>query len=472
MSNEKKGSLENEKRGSLVQSIGILLFLIAAIASGMQLFGADVHIPLLLAACVAAVVAVYNGFTWSELEEGIVDTISSAMGAIIILMIIGIVVGTWKAAGIIPTMIFYGLQILSPGIFLVATLLVTSVVSLAIGSSWTTAATVGIALMGVGQGLGIPAPIIAGAIISGAYFGDKMSPLSDTTNLAPAVAGATLFDHIRHMIYTTGVSYIITLVIFAVIGMRYAGSALDIEQIAAINGAITGTFTVTPLLLLPPVLVITMVAFKTPAIPGLFGGGLLGGIFAMIFQGADMTTVIGAAHYGYDVDTGLAMVNDLVNGGGMDSMMWTISLILSAMIFGGIMDKAGFLEVIVERLAKMAKTTGQLVLTTVLTEIFMNLTAGDQYLAIVLPGKMFKDEYAKRGLKPKNLSRVLEDAGTLTSPLVPWNSCGAYMWATLGVHPFAYLPYAYLNLINPVVSVIYGFTGFTMEHFDDWEEAA
>src|SRR6056297_2992621 len=422
--------MSNEKKGSLGQAIGIILFLIVAISTGMQLFGADVHIPLLLSACVAAVVAVSNGFKWSELEEGIVDTISSAMGAIIILMIIGIVVGSWKAAGIIPTMIYYGLQILSPGIFLVATLLVTSVVSLAIGSSWTTAATVGIALMGVGQGLGIPAPIIAGAIISGAYFGDKMSPLSDTTNLAPAVAGSTLFDHIRHMIYTTGVSYIITLVIFAVIGMRYAGSALDLEQIAAINGAITGTF----------------------------GGGLLGGIFAMIFQGADMGTVIGAAHYGFGVDTGMEMVNDLVNGGGMDSMMWTISLILSAMIFGGVMDKGGFLEAIVEKLAHMAKSTGQLVLTTVLTEIFMNLTAGDQYLAIVLPGKMFKEEYAKRNLKPKNLSRVLEDAGTLTSPLVPWNSCGAFMWQTLGVHPFAYAPYAFLNLINPVVSVIYGYT--------------
>jgi len=464
--------MSNEKKGSLGQAIGIILFLIVAISTGMQLFGADVHIPLLLSACVAAVVAVSNGFKWSELEEGIVETISSAMGAIIILMIIGIVVGTWKAAGIIPTMIFYGLQILSPGIFLVATLLVTSVVSLAIGSSWTTAATVGIALMGVGQGLGIPAPIIAGAIISGAYFGDKMSPLSDTTNLAPAVAGSTLFDHIRHMIYTTGVSYIITLVIFAVIGMRYAGSALDLEQIAAINGAITGTFTVSPLLLLPPVIVIVMVALKTPAIPGLFGGGLLGGIFAMIFQGADMGTVIGAAHYGFGVDTGMEMVNDLVNGGGMDSMMWTISLILSAMIFGGVMDKGGFLEAIVEKLAHMAKSTGQLVLTTVLTEIFMNLTAGDQYLAIVLPGKMFKEEYAKRNLKPKNLSRVLEDAGTLTSPLVPWNSCGAYMWATLGVHPFAYLPYAYLNLINPVISIIYGFTGFTMEEFEEGEEAA
>jgi len=436
--------MSNGKKGTLGQAIGIMLFLIAAIASGMKLWGADVHI---------------------------VDTISSAMGAIIVLMIIGMVVGTWKAAGIVPAMIYYGLQVLSPGIFLVATLIITSIVSLATGSSWTTAATIGIALMGVGQGLGIPAPIIAGCVVSGAYFGDKMSPLSDTTNLAPAVSGATLFDHIRHMIYTTGVSYIISLVLFAIIGMKYAGQALDMNQINAINGALTGSFNISILLLLPPVIVITLVALKAPAIPGLFGGALLGGIWAMVFQGAGMGDVLGAAHYGFEIDTGLEMVNDLVNGGGMDSMMWTVSLILCAMVFGGIMDKAGFLEAIVGAMAKAAKSTGSLVLFTILTEIFMNLTAGDQYLAIVLPGKMFKEEYAKRGLKPKNLSRVLEDGGTLTSALVPWNSCGAYMHATLGVHPFAYAPYAFLNLLNPIISVIFAYTGFTMEYFDEEEVA-
>jgi len=325
--------------------------------------------------------------------------------------------------------------------------------------------------MGVGQGLGIPAPIIAGCVISGSYFGDKMSPLSDTTNLAPAVSGATLFDHIRHMVYTTGVSYIIALVLFAIIGMKYAGQALDMAQINTINSALTGSFNISILLLLPPIIVITMVALKTPAIPGLFGGAVLGGIWAMVFQGAGMADIIGAAHYGFDIDTGVEMVNNLVSGGGMDSMMWTVSLILCAMIFGGIMDKAGFLEAIVGAMAKAAKSTGSLVLFTILTEIFMNLTAGDQYLAIVLPGKMFKDEYAKRGLKPKNLSRALEDAGTLTSPLVPWNSCGAYMHATLGVHPFAYAPYAFLNIINPFVSVIFAYTGFTMEYFDEEEVA-
>ena len=463
--------MSNGKKGTLGQAIGIMLFLIAAIASGMNLWGADVHIPLLAAATVASIVAITNGWKWSELLEGAVETISSAMAAIIVLMIIGMVVGTWKAAGIVPAMIYYGLQVLSPGIFLVATLLITSIVSLATGSSWTTAATIGIALMGVGQGLGIPAPIIAGCVISGSYFGDKMSPLSDTTNLAPAVSGATLFDHIRHMVYTTGVSYIIALVLFAIIGMKYAGQALDMAQINTINSALTGSFNISILLLLPPIIVITMVALKTPAIPGLFGGAVLGGIWAMVFQGAGMADIIGAAHYGFDIDTGVEMVNNLVSGGGMDSMMWTVSLILCAMIFGGIMDKAGFLEAIVGAMAKAAKSTGSLVLFTILTEIFMNLTAGDQYLAIVLPGKMFKDEYAKRGLKPKNLSRALEDAGTLTSPLVPWNSCGAYMHATLGVHPFAYAPYAFLNIINPFVSVIFAYTGFTMEYFDEEEVA-
>lgn len=462
--------MTENKKGTFGQAIVIVLFLITALASGLQLFGADPHIPLIISAAFAALIAMKNGFSWDELLDGIVETISSAMGAIIILMIIGMVIGTWLLAGIVPSMIYYGLEILSPGIFLVATLIITSIVSLATGSSWTTAGTVGIALLGVGQGLGVPVEIVAGAVISGAYFGDKMSPLSDTTNLAPAVAGADLFDHIRHMIYTTGVSYVIALVLFAIIGMRYAGSTLDIGRINEIQMGLESAFSITPLLLLPPLLVIVMVALKIPAIPGLFGGVLLGGLFASIFQGAGLTEIIGATHYGFSVETDVALVNELVAGGGMDSMMWTISLILSAMTLGGVMDKGGFLEVIVGRMVKFAKTTGSLVLTTILTEIFLNLTSGDQYLAIVLPGKMFKEEYAKRGLKPKNLSRVLEDGGTLTSPLVPWNSCGAFMWQTLGVHPFAYAPYAFLNLINPVVSVIYGYTGFTMEKFDDWEE--
>ncbi|MBE0449267.1 MAG: Na+/H+ antiporter NhaC [Clostridia bacterium] len=444
-----------------------VLFLITTLAVSLRFLGADPHIPLFTSAIFAALIGMFVlKMTWAEIEEGIVDTIKMSMGAIIILMIIGMVIGTWMLSGIVPTMIYYGLQILSPKIFLAATLLMCSIVSLATGSSWTTAGTVGIALMGVGMGLGIPSPMIGGAIISGAYFGDKMSPLSDTTNLAPAMAGATLFEHIKHMIFTTGPSYIISIIFFLFLGMRYSGNVLDLTLINEMNGALEATFTLSPLLLLVPVIVIGIVVMKVPAIPGLFGGAILGGIAAMMVQGSAIGDVVDALHYGFAADTGVGSVDDLLSRGGLDSMMWTISLILCAMIFGGVMEKTGMLHALASEILKIAKTTGLLVVATILTAFGMNIIAGDQYLAIVIPGRMFKDAYAERNLHPKNLSRVLEDSGTLTSPLIPWNTCGAFMIATLGLAPWTYIPYSILNLTNPLVSIFYGFTGITMEKLD------
>lgn len=446
-----------------------VLFLVVALVSTLWLFDGSPHIPILFSAAVAAAVAMKAGFTWSELEEGVVETIKMSMSAILILMIIGMIIGTWILAGVVPTMIFYGLQILSPGIFLVATTLICAVVSLATGSSWTTAGTVGIALIGIGGGLGIPLPIVAGAIISGAYFGDKMSPLSDTTNLAPSMAGANLFDHIRHMIYTTGPSLVIALILYGIIGFKYAGNSMDMSAITAILDGLSVQFTISPLLLIPPILVIVIVVLKVPAIPGLIGGTVLGGLFAFMFQGAGMTAIIQAAHKGFTSETGIAAIDDLLSRGGLDSMMGTVSLILCAMAFGGIMEKAGMLQAIANAILKLANSTGSIVLATILTAIAINLVAGDQYLSIVIPGRMYKDIYDKRGLHPKNLSRVLEDSGTLTSPLIPWNTCGAFMHETLGVHPFAYAPYAFLNLINPLISIFYGYTGITMEKVKDTE---
>lgn len=440
------------------------LFLATLVNNVWEIGWIDVHIPLLMAAFVGGTIAIFVlNYTWGELEEGIVDLIKASMGAIIILMIIGIVIGTWLASGIVPAMIYYGLKILNPAIFLVVTLLMCSIVSIATGSSWTTVATVGIALMGVGQGLGVPVPVTAGAIISGSYFGDKMSPLSDTTNLAPGIAGTTLFEHIGHMVYTTGPSYVIALLFFGIYGIRYSGG--DIDQ-AAVQGMITAidtTFNISPILLIAPLLVIGMVVFKVPAIPGLFGGALLGALFAGVFQGASILSIIDAMHYGFVVETGNEVVDNLVSGGGLDSMMWTVSLILCAMIFGGVMEKTGMLGSIAKGILKLATRTGDLILATVLTCITMNFIAGDQYLAIVIPGRMYKDEYDKRNLHPKNLSRTLEDSATLTSPLIPWNSCGAYMMATLGVAPWVYVPYCIINIVNPLVAIFYGYTGITIE---------
>ncbi len=448
-----------------------LLFLIGSLVMTLLVWGGDPHIPIFTSAIVAALTAMIGlNYTWQEIEEGIVETIKMSMGAIIILMIIGMVVGTWILSGIVPTMIYYGLQILSPGIFLIATVIICSIVSIATGSSWTTAATVGIALMGVGVGLNIPAPITAGAIISGAYFGDKMSPLSDTTNLAPAMAGADLFDHIRHMIFTTGPSYIISCVLFGLIGLKYAGGALDTVGINQLLTGLKDGFVISPILLLPPVLVIIIVIMKAPAIPGLFGGAVLGGIFAMIFQHSSMADIIDALHYGYSSDTGFAAIDKLLSRGGLDSMMWTVSLILCAMTFGGVMEKTGMLEAIAEKILTFAKSTGSLVTATIFTAIAMNLIAGDQYLSIVIPGRMYKSAFDRRNLAPRNLSRVLEDSGTLTSPMIPWNTCGAYMITTLGIAPWTYVPFCFLNIINPLISIFYGFTGITMDEAMPQEE--
>ena len=459
--------MENKRVSPWIALIPVI-FLIGSLYYAIQVVEASPHIPLFTSAIVAALVGMFVlKVKWAEIEEGIVDTIKMSMGAIIILMIIGMVIGTWIISGVVPTMIFYGLKILSPKIFLLATLLMCSVVSLATGSSWTTAGTVGIALMGIGMSLNIPAPVIGGAIISGAYFGDKMSPLSDTTNLAPAMAGAKLFDHIRHMIYTTGPSYVLAAILFIVVGMGYSSDALDLTLIDQINDGLALDFNLSIWLLLVPVITIGIVVMKVPAIPGLFGGAIIGGIAAMMFQGANLGDVVNAMHYGYESATGIEFVDTLLTRGGLDSMMWTVSLILCAMAFGGVMEKTGMLEALAGVILGFAKTTGLLVLSTIVTAFGMNVLAGDQYLSIVIPGRMFKKAFDERGLAPRNLSRVLEDSGTLTSPLIPWNTCGAFMIATLGLAPWTYVPYCFLNLINPIVSIFYGFTGITMMKLED-----
>ncbi|CAH2212284.1 Na+/H+ antiporter NhaC [Tepidibacter aestuarii] len=448
---------------SLIPIVSLVLFLAVAVFK----FEASPHIPLIAASAVAGLVATYIGYTWKEIESGMLKSINMGMQAILILMIIGTIIGTWILSGVVPTMIYYGLQILSPSVFLVATAIICAVVALSTGSSWTTVGTVGIALVGVGKGLGMSEPMIAGAIISGSYFGDKMSPLSDTTNLAPAMSGATLFDHVRHMLYTTGPSFLLALAIYGVLGMKYAGGDVDSESINLILNTLNSQFNINLMLLVPPLLVIALVIFKVPAIPGLIGGSIIGAIFAVVFQGAGLESILAAAQSGFVSNTGVDVVDQLLTRGGLDSMMGTVSLILCALSFGGILESTGMLQCMAGSILKLAKGTGSLILVTVLSCVFTNLVTGDQYLSIVVPGRMYKDAYRKRGLHPKNLSRTLEDSGTLTSALIPWNTCGAYMSTTLGVHPFAYLPYAFLNIINPIVAVVYGYLGFTIEYVDE-----
>lgn len=456
-------NIKTIKRPTFIEALVPITFLIIIISVSILKFGADPQIPLLLATIVAVLLGFKLGYKWDDMEKGMISTINSSMQAILIQMIIGIIIGTWILAGIVPTMIYYGLQILSPAIFLPSAAILCAIISVATGSAWTTAGTVGIALLGVGQGLGMPLPLVAGTIISGAYFGDKMSPLSDSTNLAAAVTEVKLFDHIGHMLKTTSVSFIIALILYGFVGMKYSGSALDTAQINQLLDALKQHFHISPILLLPPILVVSIVIMKVPAVPGLLCGGILGGIFAIIFQKSTLADVILVSHYGFNSQSGFEAMDSLLSRGGLDSMMYTVSLIIVAMCFGGVIEKIKVLEVIAEKLLIFTKTRGSLVLTTALSSIFCNFTMADQYLAIVVPGRMFRKSYEEKNLKLKNLSRVLEDSGTLTSSLVPWSTCGAFMLTTLGVHPFAYLPFAFLNLINPIVSIIYGYTGFTME---------
>jgi len=438
-----------------------IIFAVIIISMGYTIIAYDgyIHIPLLFSGIVAAIIAKINGYKWNFLEAGVLNSINQAMQACFILMIVGMLIASWISGGVIQTMIYYGLMILNPSVFLLATCLICCVVSLATGSSWTTAGTVGIALIGIGAGLGMPMAMTGGAIISGAYFGDKMSPLSDTTNLAPAVAGTTLFEHIRHMVYTVTPSLIIALIIYAILGMGHSGSA-DVSEVELLMTSLKDNFVISPLLLIPPVCVILMVVFKIPAVPGLLFGVVLGVLCSGLLQGDDIMAVsVYNLYDGYVSETGNVFLDDLLTRGGIASMFYAISIVFCAMFLGGILEASNVLRTLCELLLKLAKGTGSLVAIVVFSCIAINITCADQYVAIVLPGKMYKQEFENRRLRNKNLSRILEDAGTMTSSLVPWSTCGAYMSTTLGINTLTYLPYAFLNLLNPLVSIFYGITG-------------
>jgi NhaC family Na+:H+ antiporter len=439
----------------------------------------------MLSAGVAIIIGVRLGYPWRELERGIVRGISLSMGAMLILLIVGGLIGTWILSGVVPTMIYYGLKLLSPAVFYAASCVICAFVSIATGSSWTTASTIGIALVGVATAQDLNLGLTAGAIISGAYFGDKMSPLSDTTNLAPAVAGTELFIHIRHMMWTTIPSLVLALIAFSVIGWLspIPEQARDLE---AILTALETSFVIGPHLLLPAALVLVLVWRRMPAFPALLVGAVVGAVFAFFFQPRAVLTFVGetdlprvlalvkgcwtALFAGFTLSSGNQALDDLLSRGGVANMLNTVWLILSAMMFGAVLETTKMLEKLAASVLAMVSSTGTLVTATLASSATMNVVASDQYIAIVLPGRMFRAEYRRRRLHPKNLSRALEDAGTLTSPLIPWNTCGAFMAGTLGVPAFTYLPYCFFNLVNPLVSATYGFTGFTIEPLSEDEE--
>jgi len=476
------------KSPSLFQSLIPLAFLIAFLTLNVKYFGDNTlaganQIALVFAATIAGLIAVKLGHHWPDIREKVVQSIGSAMPSILILFLIGSLAGTWMISGVVPMLIYYGLQILNPKIFLFATVVICSVVSLATGSSWSTVATIGVALLGIGVTLGIHEGIVAGAIISGAYFGDKMSPLSDTTNLAPAMAGTDLFTHIRYMVLTTTPTMIITLIIFLIIGFTYdfGGTGANVENVLA---AIKEKFYISPVLLLVPALLIFVIVRKGAPLPSLIFGTLIGAIFAIIFQPhiirevADTTGSFFKQSYigvmktmfgSVSVITDNTTVNELLSTRGMAGMLNTVWLIIAAMVFGGIMEASGMLAKITHYIMKMVHNAGSLVGSTVATCIFFNLTASDQYLSIVVPGRMFSKVYRDMGFKPELLSRSLEDSGTVTSALIPWNTCGATQSSVLGVSVWTYAPYAFFNILSPFMSIFMAAFNIKIRRFSSEE---
>ncbi|TNE60519.1 MAG: Na+/H+ antiporter NhaC [Alphaproteobacteria bacterium] len=460
------------------------------LAGGVYFFGPDSsygpnQISLLLATCVAFLIGRSRmGLDWPEMEKALVKGISLSLHACLILLAIGSLIGAWMLAGTAPALIYYGLAILDPSWFYPAALIICALVSMAIGSSWTTAGTIGLALIGISHVLGLDVAITAGAVISGAYFGDKMSPLSDTTNLAPAMVGTDLFTHIKHMVWTTAPSVAIALVLFSWISLTSAHTAASPESIAAMRDLLSQSFNLGIPTLLPLVLLVFMAVRKLPALPTIAVGALFGAIIAVVYQPAGVRAFIdpdGTMNFasaafkaswkafadGYVATTPDEKLNELLSRGGMSTMLNTVWLIMTAMCFGASMERTGLLQRIVLTLLKGVKGTGSLIATTVLTGVGMNLIASDQYIAIVLPGRMFRLEFARRGLAPENLSRTLEDAGTMTSALIPWNTCGAFMAGTLGVPTLVYAPYAFVNILNPIIAIIYGIFNVKLTKLED-----
>ena len=468
--------MKHIKSPSILQALFTIIFLVVLLTINVSVFGDDalsgsIQIVLILSSAFASIIAFNLGFTWLEIQKGIVKSINSSIPSILILFLVGSLAGSWLLSGIVPAFIYYGIQILNAKIFLFAACIICIVVSMATGSSWTTSATIGIALIGIGRALDISDGLVAGAILSGAYFGDKMSPLSDTTNLAPAMAGSDLISHIKYLSLTTVPSIIISLIIFIILGLNISDN-IGSNNAEIISNSILDKFYISPILFIVPLVVIILIYNKIKAVPALFVGVILGSVFALIFQSNLVLEVSNSSSnswkalfsgtmislYGsISIDASNEMVSKLLSSSGMFGMLDTIWLVICAMIFGGVMEKAGFLKKIISIILNKIKSTGSLISSTAGTCIFFNLTASDQYISIVVPGKMYSSIYKEKGLAPENLSRTLEDSGTVTSVLVPWNTCGAYHASVLNVATLTYLPFCFFSLISPIMTILFAY---------------
>lgn len=434
--------------------IPIVVLLAIMISNYVLGWGQDPHIPVLIACAVAMIVGKVCGHTYKEMLAGALDAVSQSLEAIIIILCVGCLIGSFEWCGTIPSVVYYGLKCISPGMFLPLACILCAIVGVALGSAWTVVATLGIAFMAIGTTMGLNQGLIAGMILSGACCGDKFSPLSDSTNLAAGSAQTGLFDHVRAMVTTTFPSLVIAIVLYAIISIK--GSSNYDPQIANdLSQAIVDHYDyMSPILLLPVVFIIVVAILKIPAIPAVLMISAMGCIFAVIFQGATFSDCITMAHYGYEAETGNELCDTLLNRGGMDSMLWTNNLVIIAVGFGGILQKIGAVESLLGSMIKKVRTPFQLIVVTILTSMFCITTMCDQYLGLIIPSSMYKDKFDELGLARNMLSRTLEDGGTLWSPLIPWSSCGAYHSSILGVSTFTYLPFCFMNIINPIYAIV------------------
>ncbi len=476
------------KAPSMLDSMIPLVSLVIMLTASVHLFGDNSsfgpnQIALLLAMGIAIIIGLKNKHTWLSIEKAIINGISISLGAILILLAVGALIGTWLLSGTVPTMVYYGLKIIDPSWFYAATCLVCGIVAMSIGSSWTTAATVGVAFIGIANGFEMSTAVTAGAVISGAYFGDKLSPLSETTNLAPAVAGTELFAHIRYMLWTTIPSITIALILFLLLGFDHSSSNIgSTESIEKLTNILESTYHISIVNLIPLAVLLFLAFKKMPAFPAVAIGAIIGAIWAACFQQelistmvttglssfqASLTIIWTAFFDGVVVKTGNSEIDELLSRGGMSSMLNTIWLVMSALSFGAVLEHLGMLKRFVDTILKAAKSTGSLIASTVATCIGTNLITADQYMAIVMPGRMYKEEFQRRGLHPTVLSRTLEDSGTITSPLIPWNTCGAFMFGALALTSYDYIFYCFFNLINPLLAIIYGYMGYKIKYLNE-----
>lgn len=442
----------------------LLILLLSALIMGLSIImlKLDAHIPLIFCIIVTSIIAILNGFEWEDIYTGIKSGIMDAVEPTIILALVGLIIGTWMLAGTVPTIIYYGLKLLSPGFFLVITTVVCALISTMTGTAWGTAGTVGIAFMGIGIGLGFPPGVIAGAVLSGAYFGDKMSPMSDTTILASGIAKADIWDHIHSMFYTTIPGVVLALGYFTFRGLTHESTG-SVAEINSLLDGLSSQFNINPLLILPAIFVIVLALRKTPALPTLLGSSILAGIMAFIFQkGITIPKVMNAMHYGYVSNSGDEMLDQLLSKGGLNSMMWSISLILIALTFGGILQKTNVMETLIQKILRFINTDGKLIAANLFSCFLGDALMGTQYMGIIIPGKMYQGEFEKRKIAPYTQSRLLEDAGTLLDCLIPWTIGASFFSSTLGVSVFEYAPHVVMNWSVPIISLIYGFVGFAV----------